>query len=98
MDTEIGGEQTQYEGSHAFVEGREKQTGQFGGSYPSLPSSLSLPFPVPSSTLSHSLSLSSPPANVHLSRRHAINPPRRQAPTPALQRAEYPGHHARRED
>jgi hypothetical protein len=31
MDTEPGGEQTQYEGVHTFVEPHAKQTGQLGG-------------------------------------------------------------------
>jgi hypothetical protein len=31
MDTEPGGEQTQYEGIHTFVEPHNKQAGQFGG-------------------------------------------------------------------
>ncbi|KAJ4297581.1 hypothetical protein N0V90_005474 [Kalmusia sp. IMI 367209] len=31
MDTEIGGENTQYEGSHTFVEPHDKQAGQLGG-------------------------------------------------------------------
>ena len=30
MDTEPGGEQTQYEGTHTFVEPHDKQTGQLG--------------------------------------------------------------------
>ncbi|CAO2651084.1 Nn.00g093810.m01.CDS01 [Neocucurbitaria sp. VM-36] len=30
MDTEIGGEQTQYEGSHTFMEPHDKQAGQLG--------------------------------------------------------------------
>ncbi|KAH7392605.1 hypothetical protein BKA66DRAFT_411963 [Pyrenochaeta sp. MPI-SDFR-AT-0127] len=32
MNTEKGGEQTQYEGVHTFVEPHAKQAGQFGGS------------------------------------------------------------------
>jgi hypothetical protein len=31
MDTEPGGEQTQYEGIHTFVDPPAKQTGQLGG-------------------------------------------------------------------
>jgi hypothetical protein len=31
MDTEPGGEQTQYEGVHTFVEPHSKQAGQMGG-------------------------------------------------------------------
>jgi hypothetical protein len=31
MDTEPGGEQTQYEGVHTFVEPHAKQAGQLGG-------------------------------------------------------------------
>jgi hypothetical protein len=31
MDTEPGGEQTQYEGVHTFVEPHNKQAGQLGG-------------------------------------------------------------------
>ncbi|KAJ4368915.1 hypothetical protein N0V83_005997 [Neocucurbitaria cava] len=34
MDTEIGGEQTQYEGAHTFVEPHNKQAGQLGGTQP----------------------------------------------------------------
>jgi hypothetical protein len=33
MDTEPGGEQTQYEGVHTFVEPHAKQTGQLGGAF-----------------------------------------------------------------
>jgi hypothetical protein len=33
MDTEPGGEQTQYEGVHTFVEPHNKQAGQLGGTY-----------------------------------------------------------------
>ncbi len=31
MDTEPGGEQTQYEGAHNFIDGTDKQGGQLGG-------------------------------------------------------------------
>lgn len=42
MDTEPGGEQTQYEGTHTFVEPHAKQTGQLGGMLP-LPSQNTYP-------------------------------------------------------
>lgn len=31
MDTEPGGEQTQYEGAHTFIQPHNKQAGQMGG-------------------------------------------------------------------
>lgn len=33
MDTEPGGEQTQYEGQNTFVQGHSKEEGQFNGSF-----------------------------------------------------------------
>jgi hypothetical protein len=45
MDTEPGGEQTQYEGVHTFVEPHAKQAGQLGGT--STPSSTSPYKPTP---------------------------------------------------
>jgi hypothetical protein len=37
MDTEPGGEQTQYEGVHTFVEPHSKQAGQMGGKNSPIP-------------------------------------------------------------